>query len=504
MPQAGVGNPVAHAHRMVRRFVFSLSLRSLLLALIVGGILTFFLIPVPFVQNVRQNSATFGDHSAGVTWSGSMSASTERFDAAQCTLSGACDILTLNLSVPEEYRRKNPGFVISIRVDWEDPSNNFDLFLSKDGRVIESSAQAFSENEEVHLRQPINGIYHVITHSAASKSATPYSGSVNLIDSLVNSTRAADYIKGALQFHVSGSTTEEAQKANVEMDVFGMIRESEPIPSSYQPGQVAEFRGTQFRVSADVQHREILVNDRRIATLTDAPDDALNYPTIAIDRAGGLHVVFIDGGNLFLESSADSGRSWKDPVRINDRLDWSTRDVDSASVIAGDSGRVGVTWQGVGGVFYAFIDNAFAPAPTVSYTRVEANVDSCARPFGLVDPFGNAVVFYGGRRAVQVSGGRFVFGEALTRVGRIGLVDVALHVRGNMDGSFDLRDSRRGVRFHSARVESVEKVDGGAMISGRGDAGAFRVMLPDDATLPVVISLGEHYQLSGEFRTGGL
>ena len=39
-------------------------------------------------------------------------------------------------------------------------------------------------------------------------------------------------------------------------------------------------------------------------------------PAIAVDYAGGIHVAFSDGYNVFLTSSADDGGRWTEPIQV--------------------------------------------------------------------------------------------------------------------------------------------------------------------------------------------
>ena len=97
------------------------------------------------------------------------------------------------------------------------------------------------------------------------------------------------------------------------------------------------------------------------------------FPAIAVDRGGNLHVVFNDGANSFLTSSADQGTSWTLPVKVNN----GANDKTSLEpwVIAGDAGKVDVFYYGTSAsnyldssaqwqVFMAQTQNAFAAVPT--------------------------------------------------------------------------------------------------------------------------------------------
>jgi hypothetical protein len=68
------------------------------------------------------------------------------------------------------------------------------------------------------------------------------------------------------------------------------------------------------------------------------------FPAIAVDRAGNLHVVFSDGVNTYLTVSRDLGATWSHVVRVNNGA--ATRTAIQPWVVAGDAGKVDVTWLG--------------------------------------------------------------------------------------------------------------------------------------------------------------
>ena len=101
------------------------------------------------------------------------------------------------------------------------------------------------------------------------------------------------------------------------------------------------------------------------------------FPAIAVDQGSGLHVVFNDGRNSFLTSSADGGASWTQPVRLNNGKNSKTS--IEPWVRAGNFGKVNVFFYGTSDpnfmsssadwtVFMAQTLNAFAPVPTVTQT----------------------------------------------------------------------------------------------------------------------------------------
>jgi len=103
------------------------------------------------------------------------------------------------------------------------------------------------------------------------------------------------------------------------------------------------------------------------------------FPAIAVDDGGNLHVVFSDGVNTYLTASSDQGATWSYAVRVNNGA--STRTAIQPWVIAGDPGKVDVTWLGSSAtnfmdtsaqwqVFVAQSQNDFATVPTFAQSTV--------------------------------------------------------------------------------------------------------------------------------------
>ena len=99
------------------------------------------------------------------------------------------------------------------------------------------------------------------------------------------------------------------------------------------------------------------------------------FPILAVDRGGNVHVVYSDGTNVYLASSADHGDSWTVPVRVNNGVD--TKTSLAPWVDAGDAGKVDIIWWATSStsslasdakwkVYFAQVANAFARTPTVT------------------------------------------------------------------------------------------------------------------------------------------
>jgi hypothetical protein len=103
------------------------------------------------------------------------------------------------------------------------------------------------------------------------------------------------------------------------------------------------------------------------------------FPAIAVDDGGNLHVVFSDGVNTYLTASRDQGATWSHVARVNNGA--STRTAIQPWVVAGDPGKVNMTWLGSSAtnfmdssaqwqVFLAQSQNDLASVPTFTQSTV--------------------------------------------------------------------------------------------------------------------------------------
>ncbi|HEY6192699.1 MAG TPA: T9SS type A sorting domain-containing protein [Bacteroidota bacterium] len=99
------------------------------------------------------------------------------------------------------------------------------------------------------------------------------------------------------------------------------------------------------------------------------------FPILALDRGGNVHVVYSDGTNVYLTSSADQGATWTLPVRVNNGP--GAKLAIAPWVDAGDAGKVDIMWWSTSStdnlapdaqwkVYFAQTLNAFAKTPTIS------------------------------------------------------------------------------------------------------------------------------------------
>jgi len=101
------------------------------------------------------------------------------------------------------------------------------------------------------------------------------------------------------------------------------------------------------------------------------------FPIVAVDRGGNVHIVYSDGTNVYLTSSATRGATWTTPVRVNNGT--GTKTALAPWVDAGNAGKVDIIWWGTSSsnnlasdahwkVFFAQTLNAFASTPTITET----------------------------------------------------------------------------------------------------------------------------------------
>ncbi len=103
------------------------------------------------------------------------------------------------------------------------------------------------------------------------------------------------------------------------------------------------------------------------------------FSAVAVDDGSNLHVVFSDGVNTYLTTSQDMGATWSHVVRVNNGA--STRTAIQPWVVAGDAGKVDITWLGSSStnfmdssaqwqVFIAQSQNDLASVPTFAQNSV--------------------------------------------------------------------------------------------------------------------------------------
>ncbi len=218
---------------MIRRLVFSLALKSLLLSIVIAALASLFITPIQLVQGEQSMSETLRDATPGITWTGSPKSTDKNLDSPSCQQGHSCDVFTLSIDLSELYREQNPSFAVAIDVEWDEPGDDFDLVISKEGRIIEDSRQAQTDMEEVRLDQPLNGVYQVHVQAVFTPSGSAYRGRVRSIPvSQKTRFRVARYLEdsdgrtgpGLFQFapDVSiGRPHEPGIRTDIKIDSFG-------------------------------------------------------------------------------------------------------------------------------------------------------------------------------------------------------------------------------------------------------------------------------------------
>jgi hypothetical protein len=206
-------------------------------------------------------------------------------------------------------------------------------------------------------------------------------------------------------------------------------------PLGVQPGlqgniAVDRLTGSVYNVFTSAQGNELYLARStdggltwaltRVAQAPEGTSLGNVFPSLAVDSASGLHVVFSDGRSIYLIGSADRGATWTLPVRVSNGAD--TKTALAPWVVAGAAGKLDIVWWGTGAssnldtaadwkVFMAQTVNPFDRTPT--FTQRAATgimhtgaicVEGTACPDGTrslaeyfahdVSPDGNALIAY--------------------------------------------------------------------------------------------------------------
>ena len=101
------------------------------------------------------------------------------------------------------------------------------------------------------------------------------------------------------------------------------------------------------------------------------------FPSLAIDKAGNLYIVYSDSHNVFLTISKDQAATWSAPVRVSNGS--ASKSAIGPWITAGDAGKVNITWWGTTAtsnndgtaqwkVFFSQSLNALQAIPTFAQT----------------------------------------------------------------------------------------------------------------------------------------
>lgn len=130
------------------------------------------------------------------------------------------------------------------------------------------------------------------------------------------------------------------------------------------------------------------------------------FPSLALDKAGNLHVVFCDGVSSYLMSSTNGGATWTVPVKINSGANAKTS--LEPWVIAGDGGKLDIFFYGTSDpnflsnnadwrIYMAQTQNALAPVPTFAIstaTDIMHHGPICVNGLGCATGTRNLLEYY--------------------------------------------------------------------------------------------------------------
>jgi hypothetical protein len=68
------------------------------------------------------------------------------------------------------------------------------------------------------------------------------------------------------------------------------------------------------------------------------------FPSVAIDNASNVYIVYSDSHNVFFTVSKDQAASWSVPVRVSNGS--ASKSAIGPWITAGDAGKVNITWWG--------------------------------------------------------------------------------------------------------------------------------------------------------------
>ncbi|MBA3322955.1 MAG: hypothetical protein H0T45_16140, partial [Pyrinomonadaceae bacterium] len=128
-------------------------------------------LPLPFVAQAADPPAgTISPVGPTQTWTGTATGGAPSANEGTCVEGVNCDTYTLNVSgTPSDWT----GKVISIKIEWTNPANDYDLYVHKDsnaGPVVGQSADGAPDTDESTAISPSStgtGVYtvHVVYFS---------------------------------------------------------------------------------------------------------------------------------------------------------------------------------------------------------------------------------------------------------------------------------------------------------------------------------------------------
>jgi hypothetical protein len=234
------------------------------------------------------------------------------------------------------------------------------------------------------------------------------------------------------------------------------------------------------------------------------------YPFVSLDRARGIHVVFSDGHDIFLISSADEGDSWTQPVRVNETP--ASAGSGFPVIAAGDAGRVAIAWLHGSQLLLASSADVFAASPVFHSTLIPTEVPASIAPSLASDLAGSIWLSF--RTATGLSVMRQVSGEGLktssvwSAAGDLASGKakrrLSLNVRSDLTGEMVYQDLGLPMLMRADQFKVNYRDDGQISISGEGklkdgSTVAFTLLGPRTLSSSVDVSLS----MSNGYYAGG-
>ena len=235
------------------------------------------------------------------------------------------------------------------------------------------------------------------------------------------------------------------------------------------------------------------------------------YPFVSLDRAGGIHVVFSDGHDIFLISSADEGDSWTQPVRVNET---TASDRSGFPVIAaGDAGRVAIAWLHGSQLLLALSADVFSSSPVFHSTVISTNAADSVAPSLASDLAGAILLAFrtddGLSVRRQVSGDGLKTNSVWSAAGDLASGKarrrLSVNVRSDLTGEMVYQDPGLPMLLRADQFKVNYRDDGQISISGAGrlkdgSTVAFALLGPSTPLSSTDVSLS----MSNGYYAGGL
>ena len=223
----------------------------------------------------------------------------------QCPTS--CDEFVVDVAVPAGYWKVAPGGVV-IRIEWEDPNDEFDLIvLDQAGNTVGTGVEFHTSSEQVLLPEAASGRYRVIAHGFAVTAAA-YRGTVRLDRQLVRSVGSAPQ---TMRFAPPTLVDPQMWVAMPSLWAAkdGTIFVTAPwgLTSTTSFVWRSENNGSSFELLDD-RVAGIAVDPRRRACSESSGGGDTD---IVVDRTGTVYQSDAEAANVAVAVSNDNGDTWR-------------------------------------------------------------------------------------------------------------------------------------------------------------------------------------------------